>query len=42
MPDTRVWSDLAKECEAKGIDYSQKDDADALRKKLSPKAKKED
>lgn len=38
MEDTRTWSDLAQECEAKGIKYSQKDDAEALRKKLATKA----
>ena len=37
MTDTRVWSELARECETKGIEYSQEDDAKALRAKLAPK-----
>ncbi len=40
MSDTRVWSELAQECEKKGIKYSQEDDAEALRAKLAKKAPK--
>lgn len=42
MGDARVWSELAQECEAKGIEFKQSDDADALRRKLAPKPKPKD
>lgn len=36
----KTWSELAQACEAKGIKYSPKDDANVLKAKLSHKVVK--
>ena len=42
MSYKRLWSELAQECEDKGIEYSQEDDAKTLRKKLKIEPEGED
>lgn len=40
MVDVRVWSDLAQECEKKGIKWEQGDSLEVLREKLRAKKAK--
>lgn len=40
MVDGKIWSDLAQECEAKGIKVEPNERADSLRKKLAEKKPK--
>lgn len=39
MVDNRIWSDLAQECEKKGIKYESGDSREVLREKLKAKSK---